>query len=163
MKKIILFSAIYFSGIFFTAAQNSLPLKKLFIFSAIKGTMSKPDSMMLPTTASSVKLSNGDTAGFKILSYKKQKLRIAFTPSADFIGITKAKLQVKNSSGKSIAVINLTGLSTKGLEGDNEPTLATVADALCVVVLQTACLPRLPASGCRWTSLKQERWCRSVS
>ncbi len=130
MKKIVTATFILFCGIFITSAQNSIPAKKLFIFSAIKGTMSKPDSMMLPATASSVKLSNGDTSAFKILSYKKQQLRLAFTPAANFIGITKAKMQIKNSAGKLIAEFNLTGLSTKGLEGENEATLATVVNAL---------------------------------
>ena len=85
---------------------------------------------MLPVTVTSVKLRSGDTASFRILSYKKHKLLLAFTPAADFIGITRAKLQVKSSAARSNALINLTGLSARGLEGENEPTLATVADAL---------------------------------
>jgi hypothetical protein len=130
MKKTILIAVIFFCGIFFSAAQNTLPIKKSVVFSAIKGTVSKPDSLILPAGTTSVKLISGDTASFKIVSHKKNKLIVVFTPSPDFIGITKAKLQVKNSAGKSITVINLTGLSTKGLEGENEPTLATVAEAL---------------------------------
>ncbi len=85
---------------------------------------------MLPATAISVKLSSGDTASFKILSYKKQKLLLAFTPTPEFIGITKAKLQVKNSAGKSITELHLTGLSTNGLEGRNEAPLALIVEAL---------------------------------
>lgn len=130
MKKIFLFTVTFFTGIFFIAAQNTILLKKAFIFSAIKGTVSKPDSIMLPVTAFKVKPGKGDTASFKIISYKKGKLILAFAPSTDFIGITKATLQVKNAAGKSINEINLTGLSTKGLEGENEPTLSTVAEAL---------------------------------
>ncbi len=128
MKKLLLAICIFFSGIFYVSAQKTTAFKRSFIFSAIKGTTSKPDSVLLPATVITVKLSKGDTASFKIVSYKKHKIILAFTPSADFIGITKVKLQVKTSSG--ISVINLTGLSTKGLEGENEPTLATVAEAL---------------------------------
>lgn len=128
MKKILLALCIFLSGIFYVSAQKTTAFNKSFIFSAIKGTTSKPDSVLLPATVTTAKLSKGDTASFKILSYKKNKLILAFTPSTDFIGITKAKLQVKTSSG--ISIINLTGLSTKGLEGENEPTLATVTEVL---------------------------------
>jgi len=129
MKKSVLATAIFLSGIHFAVGQNISGPKKSFIFSAIKGTFSKPDSVFLPATALSVKLSTGDSASFKILSYKKHKLLLAFTPSPDFIGITKAKLLIKNSTGKN-NVLQLTGLSTKGLEGENEPTLTTVSEAL---------------------------------
>ncbi len=128
MKKIILSGYMFLCGIFFADAQNTIPFKKIFIFSAIKGTVSKPDSMMLPAKATAVKLSDGDTSSFKILSYKKNKLIVAFTPAADFVGLTKARIQVKNTSGTSM--LNLTGLSTNGLEGRNEPPLSTVAEAL---------------------------------
>lgn len=128
MKKIILSGYMFLCGIFFADAQNTIPFKKIFIFSAIKGTVSKPDSMMLPAKATAVKLSDGDTSSFKILSYKKNKLIVAFTPAADFVGLTNAKIQVKNTFGTSM--LNLTGLSTKGLEGKNEPPLSTVAEAL---------------------------------
>jgi hypothetical protein len=75
-------------------------------------------------------LIEGDTALFKILPSKRGKLIVAFAPALDFIGIARAKLQVKNSLNKLIAEINLTGLSTKGLEGENEAPLSTIIDAL---------------------------------
>ncbi len=128
MKKIILFTCIFFCGMFSATAQHTYASKKGFIFSAIKGTVSKPDSVMLTGTPATVKLLDGDTANFKILSCKKNKLILAFTPPTDLIGISRARLQVKNATGRSI--MNLTGLSTKGWEGENEPTLATVAVAL---------------------------------
>ncbi|MEO7983468.1 MAG: DUF1080 domain-containing protein [Bacteroidota bacterium] len=130
MKKTVISTAIFFCGLNFAAAQNTIANRKTFIFSAIKGTVSKPDSILLPPGTTAVTIYSGDTASFKILSYRKNKLILAFTPAKDFTGITKAKLQVKNSSAKSILVINLAGLSTNGLEGENEPTLATVADVL---------------------------------
>lgn len=130
MKKFILAAVLSFTGTTFITAQMTTTPKKTFIFSAIKGTVSKPDSVFLPATALKVKLNTGDTASFKIVSFKKGKLILAFTPSADFIGIAKATLLVKNSSGKSINEISLTGLSTKGLEGENEATLSTITEAL---------------------------------
>ncbi len=130
MKKIILAAGFFFIGTFFIAAQKTILSKKAFIFSAIKGTVSKPDSVMLPATAAKIKMNRGDTANFKIVSFKKGKLILLFTPAVDFIGISKATLQVMNSAGKPINEISLTGLSTKGLEGENEATLSTVAEAL---------------------------------
>lgn len=130
MKKIILVNAILFCGIFFAFAQNKAVTKTSFIFSAIKGTVSKPDSAMLPAAAKLVKLTDGDIASFKISSFQKNKLVVVFTPAADFIGIKRATLQVSNAAGKSMTEINLTGLSTNGLEGRNEPPLARIADAL---------------------------------
>src|SRR6188768_1268932 len=122
MKKIVLAAFILLSGVFFANAQNKAPSKKQFIFSAIKGTVSKSDSITLPAATISVRFYGGDTSSFKILSYKKLKLILVFTPPPGLIGITKAKLQIRTSSGNT--VLNLTGLSTKGLEGENEPTLA---------------------------------------
>jgi hypothetical protein len=131
LKRIILCLSILFqSTLPVTAQKITAPLKKDFIFSAIKGTFSKPDSALLPVTAKAVVFSAGDSASFKILSYKKGKLILEFNPSADFIGTTQATLEVKNSLHKNISIINVTGLSTKGLEGENEPTLSHIADAL---------------------------------
>ncbi len=130
MKKYFLTASIFFAGIMAADCQNKIPVKKAFIFSAIKGTTSKPESAILPSDTKSVKLTDGDTAEFKILSFKNKRLVLAFTPAAGFIGITKADVVIKNASGKFISKINLTGLSTNGLEGENEPTLQTVADAL---------------------------------
>ncbi len=130
MNKIVLTILIFCSGIYFSTAQNITAVKKAFIFSAIKGTQSKPDSVLLPASATVVKFSKGDTASFKILTCKKNKLVLVFTPSADFTGITKATLQVKNSAGKSISEIGLTGLSTNGLEGRNEAPLSRIVEAL---------------------------------
>jgi Domain of Unknown Function (DUF1080) len=130
MKKIILLNCIFLCGICCSNAQNKTSLKKSFIFSAIKGTTGKPDSAMLPAAAKIVKLVIGDTGSFKIVSYKKNKLVLAFAPSANFVGITKATLQLQNAAGKSMSEINLTGLSTNGLEGRNEPPLSRVVEAL---------------------------------
>ncbi|HWH62516.1 MAG TPA: hypothetical protein VNS50_04560, partial [Ginsengibacter sp.] len=130
MKRYFLTAGVFFAATIAAVCQNKIQVKKTFIFSAIKGTVSKPDSAILPANAKFVKLTDGDTAAFKILSFKKNKLVIAFSPASDFAGIAKSSLVIKNAFGKPINKISLTGLSTNGLEGKNEPTLQTVADAL---------------------------------
>jgi Domain of Unknown Function (DUF1080) len=100
------------------------------IFSAIKGTISKMDSVVLPSGASSVKFMSGDTSSFKILPGKKGKLFLSFNPPGDFTGIKRATIGVRNLSGKIISEIHLTGLSTNGLEGANEAPLSVIIDAL---------------------------------
>jgi Domain of Unknown Function (DUF1080) len=131
-------------------AQNAaVPVKKDFIFSAIKGTVSKPDSTLLSTAARSVRFSSGDTSRFTIVTHKKRKLILVFNPGSDFTGTARATLQVKDQLGKFIAEINLTGLSTKGLEGENEPPLSGIVEALGYTVnigwitLANNSLPRL--------------------
>jgi hypothetical protein len=120
---------------FFVAKESTYGQKpparavKKFIFSSIAGEFSKPDSMLLPANASSIKFISGDTSFFK-LSSANRKVIIVFEPSAGFIGIAKAQLVQTNSLGKSTAIIELTGLSTKGLEGENEPPLAVITAAL---------------------------------
>ncbi len=130
MKSYFLTACIFFTATTAANCQDKILSKKTFIFSAIKGTKSKPDSAVLPANTKFVKLSGGDTSAFKILSFKNNVLAITFTPASNFVGITKANLVIKNASGKTINKITLTGLSTNGLEGENEPTLQKVAEAL---------------------------------
>jgi hypothetical protein len=100
------------------------------IFSAIMGSTSKPDTIQLAPNTKSVAIINGDTSQFKILSHTKQRLVIAFAPAHDFTGIARATLMMKESSGKKLSPVQLTGLSTKGFEGANEAPLSLIADAL---------------------------------
>ncbi len=104
--------------------------QKTIALSAIKGKMSKPDTIQIPATAKTVKFLTGDTASFRILSRQKNKLVVAFSPTSNFIGITRATIQINNESHKPISEIQLTGLSTKGLEGENEAPLSQIVDAL---------------------------------
>ncbi len=136
--------------VIYTDAQTTATLvTKEFIFSAIKGASSKADSILLPAIARSVKLTEGDTAFFKIVSFKKEKLKLVFTPPPDFTGIARSKLQVNNSLGKRISEIKLTGLCTRGLEGENEAPLSEIVNALGYNVdlgwtsLANHCLPEL--------------------
>ena len=104
--------------------------QKKAILSAIKGKVSRPDTIPIPVTVKTVKFLSGDTASFKILSRQKNKLIVAFAPASDFIGITRATIQINNESHIPIGDIQLTGLSTKGLEGENEAPLSQIVDAL---------------------------------
>jgi 3-keto-disaccharide hydrolase len=149
-KMFFLTAIIFCSIILGSVAQNpASSAQSLFVFSAIKGTVSKPDSLMFSATAQSVKWIGADSASFKILFNENQKLVFAFAPPAEFIGIARAKIQIRNSSGKIVTEINLTGLSTNGLEGENEPPLSQIVDVLGYKInvgwtsLANNCLPFL--------------------
>ena len=130
-EKIIPVLVILLNLVIYTDAQTAATsVTKEFIFSAIKGANSKADSILLPAVARSVKLTKGDTASFKIVSFKNGKLLLRFTPPSNFTGIARSKLQVNNSLGKRISEIELTGLCTKGLEGENEASLSDIIHAL---------------------------------
>jgi hypothetical protein len=112
---------------------------KNLVLSSIKGQSSKPGSVSLPVrknfAVSTVTLSGTDQSNFKILSFvkpgsKSGKVQVSYLPSADFVGIQNAVLQVNNASGKVVQSFSLTGLSTNGLEGENEAPLSKVVDAL---------------------------------
>ncbi|MEO5564728.1 MAG: DUF1080 domain-containing protein [Chitinophagaceae bacterium] len=128
--KRIAFAVVLFGAVAGSNAQSSATVKKQFVFSAIKGTISKPDSLSLPVTVTSVKLAKGNMTSFKIIPRQKGKLVVVFAPAANFTGLTNAKIEARNSSGKLVVEINLTGLSTNGLEGENEAPLALVINAL---------------------------------
>lgn len=108
------------------------------IFSAIKGTTGRTDTLVL-SAQRTVKIKDivisGTGAGyFKLVSPKpsqvvlgkNEKIVFSFTPAADFIGLAEATLMLK---GPNLS-IPLRGLSTKGLEGENEAPLSTIVAAL---------------------------------
>jgi hypothetical protein len=105
-------------------AQNN------YIFSAITGTASKVSAVALTQNISSVKWVDGDSAYFKIKASTNRQLQISFQPSVGFVGVARAKAQARNTAGKIILTVDLTGLSTKGLEGENESPLSQIIDAL---------------------------------
>ena len=105
------------------------------IFSAIKGIASKPDTTWVPSDKSGKFTISGDHSSFfKVLSPSSKQvspgntkaIAVVFEPSETFIGIAKATLNIKNLNRE----INLTGLSTNGLEGENEAPLAQIVEAL---------------------------------
>ena len=119
-------------------AQKITTTKSVVILSAIKGSPSKADTIKLSSTENikigTLKIS-GDQAGFfKIISPalkqvnegKPEIIILTFEPPETFIGIAKATLEIKSQN----ISVKLTGLSTKGLEGENEAPLSDVVDAL---------------------------------
>jgi hypothetical protein len=130
-------------------ASTQISPSNHLIFSATTGTVSKSNFIMLPENATSVHWVEGDSSFFKIDRKANKQLQIVFQPSNGFIGVAEAKAQVKNFSGKTVIDLNLTGLSTKGLEGENEPPLSRIVDALGYSVnvgwnsLANHCLPQL--------------------
>lgn len=120
-------------------AQKLSSSKQNVIISAIRGTMGKPDTLELVSEKGSIKTGDvrltGDQANFfsiispkpkQVNEGKAEHLVIAFQPDVNFTGVARAVLELKAAQLK----IALTGLSTQGLEGENEAPLATIIDAL---------------------------------
>lgn len=112
------------------------------IFSAIKGEKSKERSLSFTNTGKAILNPEieleGENAQFFYLVSKipntinpdeSVELAVIFRPSADFIGLAQGKLQIIDN-GSSVGQFLLKGLSTKALEGKNEPPLADVVKAL---------------------------------
>jgi hypothetical protein len=124
MIRLLLISIIVLAMVINCSAQKAL------VFSAIKGTESKPASASLSAVKSSVKLTGTDMRSFRIISHSNGKLVVAFIPASDFTGIKKASIEERNAAGKLVSVVNVTGLSTNGLEGENEAPLSQIIEAL---------------------------------
>ena len=119
-------------------SQQISVTKNNMVFSAIKGSVSKADTIYLASQGSvnvgAIKITGDQAAFFKLISQKPNRvtsnkpesLVLVFQPTESFIGIARAVLEIKNIKPS----ISLTGLSTKGLEGENEAPLASIADAL---------------------------------
>ncbi|HYC84004.1 MAG TPA: DUF1080 domain-containing protein [Chryseosolibacter sp.] len=126
-------------GVPMTYGQKLTANKSTAVFSAVNGTAGRSDTVELNSVNGRNKVPDlnitGSHAKFfgivsekpkEILEGKPEKIVINFRPEVNFVGIARATLQVKGMSSR----IELSGLSTKGLEGDNEPSLASVVDAL---------------------------------
>ena len=141
-SKLVVGVSILFLMNTVAAQQTSIQgNKKELIFSAVKGTESKTGSISFSSKNSekiSFRISGEKAENFKLVgsvpnqiaANQKINLSLVFTPSNDDIGILKAKLQAVGSSGKIITETDLKGLSLKGLEGENEPTLKTIIEIL---------------------------------
>ena len=122
---------LVFVGISQPALTQSVPLKTKFVFSAIRGSSSRPDSLTVPTSNVRIEKSGGDTANFSFsLNKKNRRVKLFFVPPGDFIGISRCTLVIVDHVGRKIATVYLTGLSTRGLEGNNEAPLADIMNAL---------------------------------
>lgn len=120
-------------------AQNVLVTKSEMVFSAIRGTTSKPDTVWITASNKKTETGNitikGDQANyFRIITPKpgrlspdqQEPIAVIFEPIEQFIGIARAMVHFENLDLK----LGLSGLSTRGLEGENEAPLAQIADAL---------------------------------
>jgi hypothetical protein len=123
-------SAVLSLCLLFCINSYTQPKEHTLVFSAIKGTMSKQDTVSLSAGTKQVQLISGDINAFRILSSQNGKTIFVFTPAADFTGIARADAEVTDTKNKKKITIHLTGLSTKGLEGENEAPLSQIADAL---------------------------------
>ncbi|HEX5168110.1 MAG TPA: DUF1080 domain-containing protein [Cyclobacteriaceae bacterium] len=124
-------------------AQTKSVSKSSVILSAIKGMASRLDTtlIMAPNTKAKpqdIRLSGKDAGFFKVTlsapnrSNKKDPLQliVVFMPVETFVGLAKASVSLKGTD----VTISLTGLSTKGLEGENEAPLAQIVQALGYVI-----------------------------
>jgi hypothetical protein len=138
---------IIFLGIFIFSCKNEKKLKNILmpdgaILSAIKGEQSKSVKIIFKNLDNELKvLSNaidGKNANFfKIESILPDQINanqtidilISFHPEESFIGIAYAEFIIKTSDNSKF-IFPLRGLSTKALEGKNEPPLADVVNTL---------------------------------
>lgn len=118
-------------------AQSLQANKDRVVLSAIKGTDSKPDTIKLGTVAKrigiDVRITGEHADFFKIVTSPKiifsgraENLIVVFHPDEEFVGLAQAVIEIR----KHNLNIPVTGLSTKALEGENEPALAVVTRAL---------------------------------
>ncbi|MBC8054131.1 MAG: DUF1080 domain-containing protein [Sphingobacteriaceae bacterium] len=157
MKSILLLLCALFGSALQLYSQSTTS-DNILIFSSIKGKVSKPGTVIIPfkkgSPVASVKLSGPDKENFKILSSitssgKSGNVVLEYAPSASFVGIQNAILELNNPAGKTVRSIALTGLSTNGLEGENEAPLSRVIEALGYKIdpgwtkLANNCLPAL--------------------
>ncbi|QDH78772.1 hypothetical protein FKX85_06880 [Echinicola soli] len=108
------------------------------VLSSIRGEYSKLKSVNVPLddeVSDEVEVTFlGDHADF--FSIKKMEtskgalmVDVQFTPSMEFIGLAEAVMEV-TSGDELLTSMSVRGLSTKALEGENEPPLALVVQAL---------------------------------
>lgn len=142
----ILFLLCYFlqSTALLQAQKPDLQLnKQSLVFSAIMGTPSKADTLLLSLPEGNLQIGKAYLTGEHAAQFrmyvpeigrisKDNPLNIAlwFEPEDGFAGLAKAILKVDAPSGKELASANLTGLSTKALEGKNEAPLSLIVEAL---------------------------------
>lgn len=113
--------------------------KQSVVISAIKGTVGKPDTLELRSkkgniNVGEVRITGEHTVFFKIISdapknvshERVAKIVITFQPWENFTGVARASLEIK----KHHLAIPLMGLSTKGLEGENEAPLSHIVETL---------------------------------
>ncbi|RYY30648.1 MAG: hypothetical protein EOO04_04275 [Chitinophagaceae bacterium] len=103
--------------------------KDHYVYSAIRGTISAADTITFRRKIKSIRWLGGDSSAFQAMVNGSNQLVLTYRPSKDFIGISRTKLRVEFRTNDS-RTIELTGLSTRALEGENEAPLATILQAL---------------------------------
>jgi hypothetical protein len=105
--------------------------------SAIKGTTSKVDTVELSSEKkfkiAGIKITGTQAPYFEVLSVNpprtpttSAKVVFIFQPPANFVGVAQATVQFQGTDLK----IEINGLSTQGLEGENEAPLEEILQAL---------------------------------
>lgn len=116
--------------------------KERIALSAIKGQKSKVDTLIIYNQGIGVKEFSiqliGENADFfklgtntpkEIITNKTLKVPIQFLPDSTFVGLINTTL-ILSVDKDSVLSLPLRGLSTKGLEGKNEPPLSWVIQTL---------------------------------
>ncbi|WP_188669411.1 3-keto-disaccharide hydrolase [Maribacter cobaltidurans] len=131
-KTIVFFIALTISAI---PVIGQTTLIEGLSFSSIQGEMSKKDTTVLNTDFSKklkVSVTGNDASSFKsTLSELKKGETLLITwyePEKTFKGIATANVKVTNGK-KTLLNTKVRGISTIGLEGENEPALSTVLQA----------------------------------
>lgn len=114
-------------------APAHVKVSDALVFSAIKGQNSKAQNIVFKTN---IRLSNAElkitgqhSSFFIAKKVEPNTLSIYFKPSTNFVGIANAQLIVQHNL-KTKATYTLKALSTKALEGKNEPPLFDVIKTL---------------------------------
>lgn len=143
MKKVAVLIFIFSFFIISCGTNKNLNISKDEIaFSSINGEKSKISTFLI-TNKSKIDLHlnfelKGENSNFfkflttipnKVEANSSLEIPIQFQPNADFVGVANAQLLL-NLEKKSPQIITFRGLSTKGLEGKNEPALSWVLQTL---------------------------------
>lgn len=136
-KQGILIITVFCCSISFALGQTvPSARKKNIVLSAIQGQAGKPDTVTLAgqPAIQGIRWVGGDSVLFSMqllagVKGSNERIVLRFQPAMGFTGIARAALQVATAGGSRM-VINCTGLSTKGLEGENEAPLSVIANAL---------------------------------
>ena len=100
-----------------------------YVYSAIRGTVSRADTITIPGRLEQISWIGGDSAFFRAQSESHNKIIISYAPAGDFIGISHAKIRLQIAD-KTQKDLDLGGLSTRALEGENEAPLSQILEVL---------------------------------
>lgn len=143
MRKLFISLIISHISVFNVIAQNVTPETKVSVFTSVSGANSDQQKILFfnysekECTINSTWIKNNESEYFKIKnpvsSLKVERgnsfsLTIYFSPEAGAVGNFEADLMVSSTLSDEPTTVKLKGLSIKGLEGKNEPSLASILD-----------------------------------